>query len=577
MSDEFNPNRNDEPIKSQEPEVTPSEPAYHFWAEQVSSNQPASNEYQNTQTYYTQYNQPNEGGYRIPNYQSYQGTPPNQNVFSNQNIPPNQEIPPSQNVLPNQDIPPNQTYYHQIPGGSMPQQPLRGMKNRKSSGKFKKGCKFVASSAIFGLVAAAVFIGANELYYAFNPDARPSTVKSASAFNQNNFSLDQPNDPGKRLSYTATGENTQIISTDVSEVVEDVMPSIVTITCTKLQQSWYGQYEAEGGGTGIIIDETKDELLIATNNHVVEETQKILVTLDDGSEYEATVKGSDAAADLAVISIKISDLTEKSKQNYKVATLGSSDDVKVGQMAIAIGNALGYGQSTTVGYISAKDREVTVDSSTKMTLLQTDAAINPGNSGGALLNIDGEVIGINTVKYAANQVEGMGFAIPISKAIDILDDLKTREQLNENEKGYLNITIKAISEEESAMYNWPLGILIMEVGEDGAADKAGILPRDIVTAVNGATVTNEIQLQEKVNSFRHGTTVQLTVQRFENGEYKELTFDVTLQQSPQLSSSENAKDSKTPEIPEPTQTPEVPESESPFEGFFNLPSDPFGQ
>ncbi|MDF2950900.1 MAG: 2-alkenal reductase, partial [Anaerocolumna sp.] len=299
---------------------------------------------------------------------------------------------------------------------------------------------------------------------------------------------------------------------------------------------WFGQQyseEYQGSGSGIIVGKNEKELLIATNNHVVEGAEPITVTFIDDTKAEAIIKGTDAVADLAVISIDLSTIKEETLNTIKIATLGDSDDVKVGQMAIAIGNALGYGQSVTVGYISAKDRAVAIEGNT-MVLLQTDAAINPGNSGGALLNMKGEVIGINSVKYASSEVEGMGYAIPISRAMPIINELMNRETLAEDEKGYLGVYIRQVTEEVAQTYNWPVGVYVISTIEGGAAESAGIIAGDIITKVNQTEVTAESQLQEKVNSYRAGTEVTLTVMRMENGQYIEREIVVTLGKSATL-------------------------------------------
>lgn len=551
------------------PEVQASapnvEPAYHFWAEQVAATQ--QNQANNNSV-----QQSNPAGYPYQPACQNNGYPPYQNNY-NQNQPVDYHAPNYQNQqnypLHYTHNPHSNTNYSEIPGASFSQQPMRGVKNKKK-GKFKKGCKFVAYSAIFGLIAAAVFIGTNELYYSINPSARPAVTADINPTNDpSKLEIFPSTEQDNQLPHTSIGSNQVLASTDVSNVVEDVMPSIVTITSTVLSNSWYGQYETDGGGSGIIIDETNDEILIATNNHVVENAKKIMVTLNDGESYEATVKGTDSISDLAVIAVKISDLSDASKKSYQVAKLGDSDSIKVGQMAIAIGNALGYGQSVTVGYVSAKDREVSIDSG-KMVLLQTDAAINPGNSGGALLNINGEVIGINSVKYTASAVEGMGFAIPISKATAILDELKTREVLDENEQGYLGVTITNITEEDAAEYNWPVGILVKEMTKDGAAALSGILPRDIITSINDVPVKTSAQLKEKVNSYRYGTTINVTVSRVVDSKFEELTFQVKLQQNPEL----NATSDKTEPDVEVPAIDETPENETnPFDSFKNFPWD----
>lgn len=349
----------------------------------------------------------------------------------------------------------------------------------------------------------------------------------------------------KTIGSTGTVENKIAENLNVSSIVDTVMPSIVQITST-VTSTYFGQsYDSSGSGSGIIIKKDDNEILIVTNNHVVADATKINVTFIDDKTVEATVKGTDSTADLAVITIPVKNIEKSTLGKISVATLGDSDSTVVGEMAIAIGNALGYGQSVTVGYVSAKNREVAVSSTTseKMKLMQTDAAINPGNSGGALLNLKGEVIGINSAKYSDDSVESMGFAIPITSAVPIINDLMNREVLESNEKGYLGITGSSITEEEHTNYNRPYGVLVVEVAKDSAAEDAGIKVNDIVTKINGMEVTSIQALAERVNSYRIGTEITLTVQRIEDSSYKEKEIKVTLKGQETLDSLE--KDNST--------------------------------
>lgn len=418
---------------------------------------------------------------------------------------------------------------------------LKNYQNHQAARKTRKKIKlpkFVSvllSAALFGLVAAAVFIGTNELFYSLNGRTDSSTASEISTHHtpdSDEFGSYLQNN-ADTVAQSTILTNVDSSSTDVSAVVDEVMPAIVSIDCTFYVQSFFGYYETSGAGSGIILKKTDTELLIATNNHVVEDSITINVTFDDGTTAPAIIKGTDAIADLAVVAVDLVDLEESALDHIKVATLGNSDTVKVGQMAVAIGNAMGYGQSTTVGYISAKDREVDVDGKT-MTLLQTDAAINPGNSGGALLNLKGEVIGINSVKYASDDVEGMGFAIPISRAIDILNELSSREVLADEDKGYLGVTIQDISEEFAAAYNYPIGVYISSVVEGGAADTAGLCAGDIVTAINGTSVRTTTELKNSVTSHKYGSTITVTFQRRIDGVFTEKTIDVILQKYPEM-------------------------------------------
>lgn len=408
---------------------------------------------------------------------------------------------------------------------------VKPVKHEKKEHPFlKKTAKLIISAAVFGLVASAVFFGSNRLYYLLNPAAEQQNNIDISAGNSK-LNLDPVSDKDKQLPSTIVSNNVTATASDVSAIVAATEPSIVSIKSTINTQSFYGTYQQTGGGSGIIIDMTDNELMIATNSHVVEGAVSIQVVFADGSTATALIKGTDPTADLAVISISLDDLSNETKAAIKVATLGDSDSVKVGQRAIAIGNALGYGQSTTVGYIGAVDREVTVDGNT-MSLLQTDAAINPGNSGGALLNLKGEVIGINTVKYASEKVEGMGFAIPISRAVSILNELKNREILTDEEKGFLGIYPENVTSAMAQAYNWPVGVYVNRLSEGGSAEQSGIHVGDIITAVNGVSITTGTQLRDYVNSYRIGNVVKVTLQRLTNGAFTEMEIDVTLMANP---------------------------------------------
>ncbi len=401
-------------------------------------------------------------------------------------------------------------------------------KKEKSSGGMRKT---IVSAIVFGIVAAACFLVVVKVFdggITNNPNTIGTVDTSKTSTDDNQVTA---------VSGAAASVG------DVSGIVNNVMPSIVAITETKMVSSYFGQtYPTEGAGSGFIVKEDEDELLIVTNNHVVEDADSITVTFIDDSTAKATIKGTDAVADLAVLTVKLSDLKEETRSHIKVASLGHSEDLKVGQMAIAIGNALGYGQSVTVGYISAMNREVEVgDSSTgsnKMVLLQTDAAINPGNSGGALLDAKGNVIGINTVKYADTTVEGIGYAIPMSDAISIINELMNREVLNDDEKGYLGISGRTISEDLSEAYGFPVGVYVSEVSETGAAKAAGIKQGDVITKINGTKVSTIEQVQDKVNNTKAGTEITVTVARSQEGEYKEQDVKVTLKSSETLNSLE---------------------------------------
>lgn len=395
-------------------------------------------------------------------------------------------------------------------------------KKERGAGGMKKT---IIAAVVFGVVAAVCFFGLIKISGIGNGSGDRGKIDTVDTSDQNTGL--------KAVSGAAAGPG------DVSGIVDNVMPSIVAITETSTVSSYFGQtYPTEGAGSGFIVKEDNDELLIVTNNHVVAGADSITVTFIDDTTAKATVKGTDATADLAVISVKVSDLKDETKQSIKVASLGHSEDVKVGQMAIAIGNALGYGQSVTVGYISAKDRQVEVgddnSGSNTMVLLQTDAAINPGNSGGALLDANGNVIGINSVKYADTKVEGIGYAIPMSDAIPIINELMNREVLKDEEKGYLGISGRTISEELSEAYGFPVGVYVSEVSDSGAAKKAGIKQGDVITKINGAKISTIEQVQNKVNNTKAGTEITVTIARSQEGEYKEQDVKVTLKSSETL-------------------------------------------
>lgn len=340
------------------------------------------------------------------------------------------------------------------------------------------------------------------------------------------------------LATTSDSENSvTATNSDVSGVVENVMPSIVsinnvydTVTTNIFGQSYKSQ--SGGSGSGIIIGQNDEEVLIVSNNHVTKaesnaQNQKITVTFNDETTAEATIKGADSGADLSVLSVKMSDIKKDTLSKIKVATVGDSSKMKVGQMVIAIGNALGYGQSTTVGYVSALNREI-ADEDFTMKLIQTDAAINPGNSGGALLNAKGEVIGINSVKYASEKVEGMGFAIPISTALPIINDLMNREEIAENEQSYLGIMGRDVTKNYNQIYGIPIGVYITDTTKGSPADKAGLKMGNVITGFNGTTIKTMAELQAKLATVKAGTVVKLTIMQYDNGQYVEKEVQVTL-------------------------------------------------
>lgn len=331
-------------------------------------------------------------------------------------------------------------------------------------------------------------------------------------------------------------------ATDVSQVVEEAMPAVVAVASTAVYQmpdfgfGWFfgggsQSYEVPSSGSGIIIGENDTELLIVTNNHVVQDTVSLKITFVDDTAVDAAVKGTDPDTDLAVISVPLDQIPQETKEKIAVARLGDSDGLKVGQGVIAIGNALGYGQSVTVGYVSALNREIKTSDGNTRVLLQTDAAINPGNSGGALLNMKGEVIGINAAKYSSTEVEGIGYAIPVSGVQDILDELmnrKTRSEVAEEKRGYLGIQGTTVDEDAAAAFGMPKGVYVYKILKDGAAADSQLREKDIITKLDGMTVKSMQELQKFLKGYEAGETIELLVQRQEDGQYKEIQIPVTL-------------------------------------------------
>ena len=437
----------------------------------------------------------------------------------------------------------------------------------------KKGLTFSLCAVLAGGLAAGSFEGVNKLAgwsgattveAASNKDE--TTLTYAKSEKKDADASDSKSDTGKDTGSTAKG------SLDVSEIVSEALPSIVSITTKSVQevQNYFGMYgmygyapqqqeqEVEGSGSGIIVGKNDDELLIATNYHVVEGADTLSVAFTDGNAVEASVKGFDEERDLAVVSVSLDDVEDDTMDAVSIANIGSSDDLKVGEQVVAIGNALGYGQSVTTGIVSAKNRRMdsdnnTVtdgsdDSSDGVNLIQTDAAINPGNSGGALLNMEGEVVGINSAKLASTEVEGMGYAIAISDVTDILQNLMnetSRDKLDDSEHGVLGIEGSSVSSEAVQMYGIPAGVFVKEVTEGGAADKAGLKANSVITEFNGKTVSSIDQLSEYLSYYEPDEEVELTVQVPHGTSYKEETVKVTLDENTDADDSDdNDKDSK---------------------------------
>ena len=399
--------------------------------------------------------------------------------------------------------------------GARPQKDPKTSKPKK--GYMKKVALVVGAAVLFGAVGGVTMQGTSYLTGKLLGKNTKSTVGTT-----------------KTVSNAKLTTSTSTVTSDVSDIVENTLPSIVSITNMSVQevQNFFGgisQQESESAGSGIIISQNDSELLVVTNNHVVEGSDTLTVTFNDGNSVEAQIKGTDSARDLAVVAVPLDKISDDTMNAIKVATLGDSDSLKVGEPAIAIGNALGYGQSVTTGIVSATGR--TIDGFDGE-YIQTDAAINPGNSGGALLNANGEVIGINSAKINSSAVEGMGFAIPISDASDVIQNLmnkETRSKVSDEERGYLGIKGYDVSEEGAQMYNMPTGVYVKEVMSGGGAEKAGLTKGSIITGFEGSSISGMSSLQEQLQYYKVGEEVTLTVQiPDKNGEYTEKDIKVTL-------------------------------------------------
>lgn len=406
---------------------------------------------------------------------------------------------------------------------------------RKKNSWARKAAGITAAAVLFGTVAGGVMTGVN--YVGARLTGLADITATAPAETEGTTTAQVPETSAASNNGSTTAVSTV---TDVSSIAEKAMPSLVAIndTMTVEQNNFFGMpqtYQAQSSGSGIIVGQNDTELLIATNNHVVSGATDMKVTFTDSTQVAAAVKGTDSATDLAIIAVKLSDIPSDTMSKIKVATLGNSDNVKVGQQVIAIGNVLGYGQSLTVGYISALDREITDENGIQHTYIQTDAAINPGNSGGALLDLNGNVIGINAAKNASTEVEGMGFAIPISKAQEILNNLmtkKTREAVDESAQGYLGIQGTNIDANASKEYGMPVGIYVYKIVEGGAAANSDLKEKDIITKFDGQSVTNMEELKQMLTYYEGGSTVSLTVQSLVNGSYVEHEVQITLGTKP---------------------------------------------
>ena len=408
--------------------------------------------------------------------------------------------------------------------GSNPK-PEKKKKERKPGGFGKQLAKCAALALVFGLVAGGVMTGVNYASGKVLGTTNASNVQASLT-------------TGDDSTVQPTAISSSYVATDVSDIVDEVMPSIVAITNVSQTeyQSFWGQsktYESTSCGSGIIVSQDKEYLYVATNNHVVEGANSLTVTFANDDTVSAEIKGTDPSTDLAVVKVALSSIKDDTMSAIKVATLGSSDTLKVGESCIAIGNALGYGQSVTTGVISALNREVSVSDSSSSTnytaeLIQTDAAINPGNSGGALLNTAGEVIGINSVKYSDTSVEGIGYAIPMDTAKPIIEELITKEKVDESNSAYLGIAGVDVTSDVAKTYNMPTGVYVAQVMEGAAAEQAGIQKGDIITKFDGKDVTSMEELSSNMQYYAAGSTVDVVIERSSNGQYEEQTISVTL-------------------------------------------------
>ncbi len=436
----------------------------------------------------------------------------------------------NQNHAHNPYTNPYQYGQNQNPGQNMA--PNSNHKPPKKHSYMKTTALVTAAALLFGVVSGGTMFGVNRAAELMFPAETQAPESTGGTLGQTQVVPASP----QVSSDAASG----VVIEDVSPIVDAVMPSVVAITNTTLYKSstWFGQsqtYEVPSSGSGIIIGQNDAELLIVTNNHVIEDSTSLAVSFIDESVVEAAIKGTDSESDLAVIAVPLEKISADTKEQIKAATLGDSDSLKMGQGVIAIGNALGHGQSVTVGHVSALDREITVDGITKK-VIQTDAAINPGNSGGALLNSKGEVIGINEAKYADASVEGVGYAIPISNAKDIIEELKlrtTKIEISKEEQGYLGIQVQNVDSMMAQLYGMPQGVYVYKITEDSAAAASDLREKDIITKFDGETVRTNADLTGLLAYYKAGTKVTLTVQSMENGSYVERQVEVTLKSRPQ--------------------------------------------
>ena len=423
----------------------------------------------------------------------------------------------------------------------MPEQNKPERREKRKGGAARKVAAVTAAAVLFGVVAGGVMTGVNLVGNHLLGLYLPQQSTAAETEEAAEETTAAPQVKQQTQAAVAPVSST----TDVSAIAEAAMPSVVAIndTMTVEQRNWFGMpqtYQATSSGSGIIVAQSDTELLIATNNHVVSGATDLEVTFVDDNSVAAAIKGTDSATDLAIIAVQLSDIPADTMSKIQVASLGDSDQLKVGQQVVAIGNALGYGQSVTVGYISAKDRKITDENGVEHTYLQTDAAINPGNSGGALLDLNGNVIGINAAKTASTEVEGMGFAIPISDARDILDNLMTKQTriaVDKDAQGYLGIRVINVDSAASQAYGMPVGVFVYQIMEGGAAANSDLKEKDIITKFDGQSITTSEELTDMLTYYETGSQVTLTVQTLVDGAYVEHEVSVTL--APQVPENQN--------------------------------------
>ena len=417
--------------------------------------------------------------------------------------------------------------------------------NEVKKTKTSFGKKFLLSLVLgitFGLMAGGTFFAVTKVAGLIFPDKNKTeeVISENADDSENEIELKK----NKTAADAAESEITEIKAGDdegstqfsVTEVVKNAMPSVVSITNTSIQQyrSLWGmgiqEYENVSAGSGIILGKNDEELLIVTNNHVIEGANSLTVGFVDDEVYEASVKGTESDRDIAIVAVKLSDISDDTMSKISMAVIGNEDELEVGEQVVAIGNALGYGQSVTVGVVSALNREITIDNVTN-SLIQTDAAINPGNSGGALLNMKGELVGINSAKFASTQVEGFGFSIPVSTFKPIVEELmqrETRDLLDERDAGYLGISGMNVDADVSKTYGIPQGVYLQEVTEGSPADKAGLIKGDVIRKFDGITMDSIADLKDELLYYKPGETVEIIYYRADDGEYTEKSTKVTL-------------------------------------------------